>query len=118
LSECGTHSVSDIALHAVAKLSTVTKTVYRMKAESLLETATSAQGARVTEVSITPAGTQALERARLATQHIFVRSFEGLTPTQIRRLNENLRQILDNLSPRHGVAARALSRRPEPAEDE
>lgn len=107
LSERGTRSMSDIALHAVAKLSTVTKTVYRMKAEGLVETATSAQDARVTEVSITQPGTQALEKARLATQHIFVRSFEGLTVTQIRRLNESLHLILDNLSPRHGEAARA-----------
>ncbi|NDY93688.1 MarR family winged helix-turn-helix transcriptional regulator [Ideonella livida] len=117
LSERGTRSVSDIALHAVAKLSTVTKTVQRMKAEGLVDTATSAQDARVTEVTMTEAGRLALERGRLATQHIFVRSFEGLTATQVRKLNESLHQILDNLSPRHGEAAREAAR-PRPAEPE
>lgn len=94
-------SVSEIALHAVAKLSTITKTVYRMKAQGLVETQVSPQDARVTQVQLTPAGEAAVERAALATQHIFQRSFEGLTPAQIHRLNESLHHILDKLSPRH-----------------
>jgi DNA-binding MarR family transcriptional regulator len=98
-------SMSEIAQHAVAKLSTITKTVYRMKAEGLVETATSEQDARVTVVSLTNLGREAIERSQLATHHIFQRSFNGLTPLQIRKLNESLHLILDNLSPRHADVA-------------
>jgi MarR family transcriptional regulator, organic hydroperoxide resistance regulator len=106
LQQQGASSMSEISLHAVTKLSTVTKTVYRMKAEGLVDTATSDEDARVTMVKLTPLGQEAIERGRLATQHIFRRSFDGLTPTQITRLNESLHQILDNLSPLHsGMAA-------------
>ncbi len=100
-------SMSEIALHAIAKLSTVTKLVYRMKAEGLVETATAEHDARVTMVRLAEPGREAIERGQLATRHIFQRSFEGLTPTQIRRLNESLHQILDNLSPRHAEVAAA-----------
>jgi DNA-binding MarR family transcriptional regulator len=105
LSERGSSSVSEISLHAVAKLPTVTKLVYRMKADGLVDTATSEQDARVTIVHITEAGRRALELSKIAIQHIFVRSFVGLTPLQIRKLNEGLHQILDNLSPLHAGAA-------------
>ena len=110
LLERGSSSVSEISLHAIAKLSTVTKLVYRMKAEGLVDTSTSEQDARVTVVHLTDAGRAAIERSQLATQHIFQRSFHGLTPLQIRKLNEGLHQILDNLSPRHAdlAAGRAV----------
>ena len=104
-------SMSDIALHAVAKLSTVTKAVYRIQEEGLVETSTSPQDARVTLVKITAAGRRALERSQLATQHIVSRSFEGMTPGQLKRLNESLRVILDNLSPRHSEVSGAPLRR-------
>jgi DNA-binding MarR family transcriptional regulator len=113
LKQQGASSMSEISLHAVTKLSTVTKIVYRMKAEGLVETATSEQDARVTVVMLTDLGGQAIERGQLATQHLFRRSFNGLTPTQILRLNESLHQILDNLSPRHSdiAAGRAVGRK-------
>lgn len=106
LKEQGASSMSDIALHSVAKLPTVTKAIYRIEAEGLVETSTSPQDARVTLVAITPSGRAALERSQLATQHIFSRSFEGMTPGQVKRLNEALRAILENLSPRHNVGTR------------
>jgi len=105
LNERDGSSMSEIALHAIAKLSTVTKTVYRMKEEGLVDTATSELDARVTVVHLTAAGREAIERSRLATRHIFERSFHGLTPLQIRKLNESLHLILDNLSPRHAEVA-------------
>lgn len=64
LKEQGAGSMSDIALHAVAKLSTVTKTVCCIKEEGLVETSTSTQDARVPVVSLTPAGQR--HRARPA----------------------------------------------------
>jgi DNA-binding MarR family transcriptional regulator len=105
LNEHGSSSMSEISLHAIAKLSTVTKIVYRMKAEGLVETRTSPQDARVTVVELTDAGRDAIARSKLAIQHIFARSFDGLTPLQIRKLNESLQLILDNLSPRHADMA-------------
>lgn len=109
--EEGACSVSEIALHSVAKLSTVTKLVQRMRDEGLVETAPWAEDNRVTVVNITEAGHQAIHRGRLATAHLFSRSFDGLTAGQIKRLNETLRQLLDNVSPRHGEAAAGRLRR-------
>lgn len=105
LNEHGSSTVSEISLHAIAKLSTVTKIVYRMKDEGLVDTYTSPQDARVTVVTLTDAGREAIERSKLAIHHIFDRSFDGLTPSQIRRLNEALQLLLDNLSPRHADVA-------------
>jgi MarR family transcriptional regulator, organic hydroperoxide resistance regulator len=123
LNEHGNSSMSEISLHAIAKLSTVTKIVYRMKAEGLVETATSQADARVTIVELTDKGREAIERSKLAIQHIFMHSFDGLTPLQIRKLNEFLRTILDNLSPRHAeiaegrVASRAAQAEPDGGAD-
>ncbi|QEI04636.1 winged helix DNA-binding protein [Pigmentiphaga aceris] len=97
LKEHGTSSMSDISLHAIAKLSTITKIVYRMKAEGLVETNTSANDGRVTEVSLTPAGRDAIVAIQGATGHIFARSFRGLTEAQITRLNKTLEIVFNNL---------------------
>lgn len=51
LKENGESSISEISIHAIAKLSTITKIVYRMKADGLVETNTSASDGRVTQVS-------------------------------------------------------------------
>ena len=115
LREFGPMSVSEIALNAVTKLSTVTRSVLRMKADGLVATTTSASDARVTVVTMTDTGRVALERADPVMQHIFARSFEGLTPTQTTRLNELLGLVLKNMSPRHlsGTAKKRNSAPPE-----
>jgi DNA-binding MarR family transcriptional regulator len=127
LAERGSSSVSDISLHAVTKLSTVTKLVYRMKDEGLVDTHASPEDGRVTIVTLTDAGRGTIEKSRLAIQHIFTHSFRGITPKQVRTLNELLHTILDNLSPRHADAAagdrvaapRGKRRKPtEPSVDE
>jgi MarR family transcriptional regulator, organic hydroperoxide resistance regulator len=105
LRESGPLSVSEISLHAVTKLSTVTKTVMRMKSDGLVTTSTSAADARVTVVSMTETGLRALERADPLMQLIFDRGFEGLTPTQVSRFHEVLSQVLANLSPLYSGAA-------------
>lgn len=97
LRENGTSSISEIALHAVAKLSTVTKIVYRMKDQGLVETGTSAEDGRVTEVSITPAGLALSEQMKQATAKLFQKSFRGLTDAQIQRLNRTLTRLFANL---------------------
>lgn len=97
LHEQGVSSVSDIAVHAVAKLSTTTKIVYRMKADDLVTTATSQDDGRVTMVTITEAGLQQLQRVSDATHGLFERSFDGLTPLRLEKLNESLRVVFRNL---------------------
>lgn len=98
LQEQGVSSVSDIAVHAVAKLSTMTKTVYRMKADNLVETFTSESDGRVTMVQLTEAGRLQLLRVKDATHGLFERSFDGLTPGKLEKLNQSLQQIFQNLS--------------------
>jgi DNA-binding MarR family transcriptional regulator len=98
LNQQGTCSVSDIATHAIAKLSTVTRIVYRMKDEGLVTTATAPHDGRVTEVTLTAAGERAMQRVKDATNSMFERSFHGLTPAKIAKINELLQILFQNLS--------------------
>ncbi len=98
LHENGTSSMSDISLHAVVKLPTITKIVYRLQERGLVLTSTSASDGRVTEVSLTPEGEEMLSRMRKATENIFLKGYAGLTPPKIERLNKMLMQVFDNLS--------------------
>ncbi|WNW14200.1 MarR family transcriptional regulator [Pseudomonas sp. DTU_2021_1001937_2_SI_NGA_ILE_001] len=97
LSENGQSSISEISTHAIAKLSTTTKIVYRMKDDGLVDTAPSAEDGRVTQVSITPAGLATIERMQDVTHALFERSFAGLTKAQIERLNGLLETVFHNL---------------------
>lgn len=98
LRENGTSSMSDISLHAVVKLPTITKIVYRLQERGLVLTSTSASDGRVTEVSLTPEGEEMLSRMRKATENVFLKGYAGLTPPKIERLNKMLMQVFDNLS--------------------
>ena len=97
LKEQGELSISEISVHAIAKLSTVTKIVYRMKADGLVDTNTCSNDGRVTQVSLTQTGRQAVQQAQAATHGIFKTSFNGLTEAQINKLNSTLETIFNNL---------------------
>ena len=97
LHDRGVSSISDIATHAIAELSTITKVVYRMKAEGLVATETAPHDGRVTHVTLTEAGERAMQRVTDATSGLFKRSFSGLTPAKMAQLNERLKIILENL---------------------
>ncbi|MFC3608581.1 MarR family winged helix-turn-helix transcriptional regulator [Stutzerimonas tarimensis] len=97
LHENGESSISEISVHAIAKLSTVTKTVYRMKEDGLVETSQSSLDGRVTQVAITDKGQQVFHDMHEVTDELFHQSFEGLTEAQIRKLNQVLAKIFDNL---------------------
>ncbi|KQQ56166.1 MarR family transcriptional regulator [Pseudomonas sp. Leaf127] len=97
LKENGESSISEISTHAIAKLPTITKIVYRMKDDGLVDTATSLEDGRVTQVRITDVGLQAVERMQGATRDLFKRSFNGLTEAQIQRLNRLLETVFHNL---------------------
>ncbi len=100
LKEQGVSSITEIAEHAIAKLPTVTKTVYRMKADGLVDTQPSADDGRVTQVTLTPLGQDAIDKIELATAGLFAQSFKGMTEAQLKRLNKLLENIFNNL-PEH-----------------
>jgi len=97
LNENGESSISEISTHAIAKLSTITKIVYRMKDDGLVDTAPSPEDGRVTQVRITEVGLQNIERMQEVTRELFQRSFKGLTEAQVQRLNRMLEVVFHNL---------------------
>jgi len=90
-------SISEIADQAVAKLPTITKILYRMRDQGLVELSTSASDGRVTLVAMTDDGRQRLEIVRNSVSGIFKRCFAGLTTAQIKRLNGLLEQLHGNM---------------------
>lgn len=97
LNENGQSSISEISTHAIAKLSTTTKIVYRMKDDGLIDTTTSTEDGRVTQVVITPLGLATIERMQDVTRDLFKRSFAGLTEAQVERFNRMLEAVFHNL---------------------
>jgi DNA-binding MarR family transcriptional regulator len=97
LKDNGESSISEISIHAIAKLSTITKIVYRMKADGLVNTNPCPSDGRVTLVSLTDAGRQTIEQIQVSTSDIFKNSFKGLTEAQITKLNGTLETIFNNL---------------------
>ena len=97
LKDNGASSISEISTHAIAKLPTVTKIVYRMKDDGLVDTAPSPEDGRVTQVRITEVGLQNIERMQEVTRELFQRSFKGLTEAQVQRLNRMLEVVFHNL---------------------
>jgi len=100
LKQEGVSSITEIAEHAVAKLPTITRIIYRMKDDGLVDTRARSDDGRVTEVMITDAGLQAIENMQEATEELFRQSFKGLTDAQIMRLNGMLEELFNNL-PEH-----------------
>ena len=90
-------SISEIASHAVAKLPTTTKIVYRMRDEGLVNLSTSPDDGRVTLVSLTEKGLDSLELIRGSVSKLFRNSFKGLSAAQIHRNNVLLAKLYDNL---------------------
>ncbi|PSL12915.1 DNA-binding MarR family transcriptional regulator [Marinobacterium halophilum] len=95
-------SMSEIASHAVAKLPTTTKIVYRMRDEGLVNLITSPDDGRVTLVSLTSKGLESLELIRDSVKNLFRNSFKGLSSAQIQRTNVLLAKLYDNLNSHTG----------------
>lgn len=98
LHEHGRLSMSDIAIHAVAKLSTITKIVYKMQEAELLKTSPSPQDGRVTEVELTESGEARLAVARELTGRLVEKAFAGLGKDEIVYINQCLSKIFRNLN--------------------
>ncbi len=97
LGEHSPRGVRDIAIAAVIPLSTMTRIIQRMAAAGLVAAGSSAEDARVTEVSLTPLGEAKLAEARAATAPVYARIIRGLTPRDFDRLIALLDRLHDNL---------------------
>lgn len=90
-------SVSEIADHAIAKLSTMTKIVRRMEADELVHCRQRETDARVTEVLLTPGGQAAGELAWQVANTVYKRAFRNLSKREIDTLNLLLMKVAENL---------------------
>ncbi len=91
-------SISEIAEHAIAKLPTTTKIIYRMRDAGLLSLKTSPEDGRVTLVSLTDQGLDSLEVIRSSVSLLIKKGFKGLTGVQIERTNSLLKHLHNNLA--------------------
>ena len=98
LKEYGVISMTDIATHAVGRLPTITKTVYRMQEQGLVDIRANKNDGRVTMVSITQEGKKLIDTVIEKTEKTINRAFEDMTKKEIEQLNELLKKIFDNLS--------------------
>ena len=82
----------------VSKMSTTTKIVYRLKDEGLVETYSCEDDARITRVLLTAKGKEMTDKINDLTSVVLEQSFDGLTPLQIEKMIDSLRQIFNNLA--------------------
>jgi len=98
LHERSPRSVSEIAVQAVVRLSTMTRVVRRLERAGLVHLATRSSDARVTEVQITTRGEEALRRVREVAGRVYARAFADFSPREIELLNGLLVRVMSNLS--------------------
>lgn len=91
-------SVSDLSQMVVSKMSTTTKIIYRLKDEGLVDTYSCEDDARITRVILTKKGEEMTEKVNDLTGLVLEQSFDGLTPLQIEKTMESLKQIFKNLA--------------------
>lgn len=94
----GDLSISELTEHAIAKMPTITKTVYRMRDEGLVEVNPSPTDGRVIIVSLSREGYRRVSVVREQTESLFKQAFHGLSDAQIERMNRLLSHIFSNIS--------------------
>ncbi|WP_299183252.1 MarR family transcriptional regulator [uncultured Neptuniibacter sp.] len=90
-------SISEIAEHALGKMPTITKIVYRMRDEDLVSVAPSEKDGRVIKVRLTPLGEQNVTHVLERTQDLFKKAFKGMSDAQIRKMTDLLGRVFDNI---------------------
>ncbi|MFD0706998.1 MarR family transcriptional regulator [Photorhabdus luminescens] len=90
-------SISDIASHALCKLPTATKIIYRMKDAGFLDTRPMENDGRVTIVFLTPKGEALIHLVEEETAALFAQSFSGMSESQIVKVNSLLKTMYQNL---------------------
>ena len=98
LHERSPRSVSEIAVQAVIRLSTMTRVVQRLDRAGLVRLARRTSDARVTDVVITPQGLAAVRRVREVAGRVYTRAFADFSERDIELLNGLLVRVMRNLS--------------------
>ncbi|WP_444998198.1 MarR family winged helix-turn-helix transcriptional regulator [Aliikangiella sp. IMCC44359] len=93
----GEMSISDICQHAVAKLPTITKIVYRMQDKNLVTVKSSSKDGRVSVVAITNQGLDKIQETIKTTSDLFNQAFKGFSEAEINRMNKLNKKLLSNL---------------------
>ncbi len=91
-------SISEIAEHAIGKMPTITKIVYRMRDEELVEIGSCMKDRRVIRVRLTHKGQDIVDMVLQQTQTLFRKAFKGMSDAQIRKSTELLSQLFSNLN--------------------
>lgn len=91
-------SISELSEFLVYKMSTTTKLVYRLKDEGFACTSSCADDARITQVTLTEKGMETLLKINDLAGVKLDQAFSGMTPSQIEKILQNLKQIFQNLS--------------------
>lgn len=98
LSRVEAATISKLAEEAVSLVPTMTKIIQRMDVQGLVVTRPSAEDARATEVLITPAGRETLDRVRLKVGFISDQAFHGLSNKDLATFTQLASRIYNNLS--------------------
>lgn len=98
LRENGELSMTHVAEHAVGRLPTITKSIYRMQDQGWVEVSTNKDDGRVTMVKITEKGEQTIDSVIQSTAKIIDRAFDGISKKEIDQLNASLQAVYNNLS--------------------
>jgi len=97
LHEHNPSSVSELAEHAVIRLSTMTRVVQRLEKRGLVTLARRAADARVTDVRLTSNGEQVVEQVRTVASRIYQAAFKDFDAADIETLNDLVRRVFGNL---------------------
>ena len=91
-------SISELADHGALKLSTMTKTVQRLRRDNMVLTRTREADARVTEVVLTTDGEEAVTQISKLAGRVYQSAFDGFETHEIEQLNAVLRRLYTNLN--------------------
>ena len=91
-------SISELASVSGRKLSTVSRTIERMRKEGLVSTSTRKSDQRVTEVKLEEGGRRRLVLLIDVANRQYLHAMQGLGNRDIKKLQEQLSTIFENLS--------------------
>ena len=98
LREKNPSSISELSERSGRKLSTVSRTIERMRNDLMVSTAPRKTDNRVTDVSMNDAGMQALEKVLKVAGKQYEHAMNGYSDIEIQGLHEQLQGILSNLT--------------------
>jgi len=98
LKENGKLSMTEVAKHAVGRLPTITKSVYKMQERGWVEVKQSDDDGRVTMVNITEKGLETISDVIEKTSKTIDQAFDGLDHKEIDQFNHLLQKVFNNLS--------------------